>query len=216
MLKKLALALVVAWFAASLAFAQPATTKPNLSSTLSQCGSNVPVVGAGAGNPPICDATGALTAPAFSAVGQLPGTATNNNATAGNVGEYISSTVLQASAVAATSGTAFNITSISLTPGDWDVCGNVATNPASTTVQSSIIGWISTTSATLPTDPNNGAMAQISLSAGSFGTGVIQVIQVGCERLSLASTTTVFLSGFFAFATSTNAGFGFIGARRAR
>jgi hypothetical protein len=58
MLKKLALALVAAWIATSVAFAQPATTKPNLSGTLTQCGSNVPIVGSGAGASPVCGAGG--------------------------------------------------------------------------------------------------------------------------------------------------------------
>src|ERR1019366_4169569 len=52
--------------------------------------------------------------------GQIVGTATNDNATAGNVGEHIQAV---ASNVVATDATFVNITSISLTAGDWDVTG---------------------------------------------------------------------------------------------
>src|SRR4029077_4886616 len=52
---------------------------------------------------------------------QLLGTATNDNATAGNVGEYIESVIPAGAAIAITSATNTNLTSISLTAGDWDV-----------------------------------------------------------------------------------------------
>jgi hypothetical protein len=147
------------------------------------------------------------------AAGQIPGTATNDNASAGNVGEFISSTVLVGSAVSAAVTTPLNVTSISLTAGDWDVWGTVATNPAASTLQVSITGWISTASATIPTIPNGGAYAQLTTN---FAVGDGQVLPVGKIRISLASTTTVFLSAFLNFNTSTNAAYGFIGARRMR
>src|SRR5690349_16625741 len=53
----------------------------------------------------------------------LAGTATNDDAAAGKIGEYIESEVLSGSAVSLTTNTAANITSISLTAGDWDVWG---------------------------------------------------------------------------------------------
>jgi hypothetical protein len=157
--------------------------------------------------------SGIPTAALPTAPGQLPSTATNDNATAGNVGEYISSTVLVGSAVSAAVTTPFNVTSISLTAGDWDVWGTVATNPAASTLQISITGWINTASATIPTIPNGGAYAQL---ATNFAVGDGQVLPVGKIRISLASTTTVFLSSFLNFNTSTNSAYGFIGARRVR
>lgn len=154
-----------------------------------------------------------LTATAIAAAGQLPGTATNDSATAGNVGEYISSNVLVGSAVSLTTNTAANVTSISLTAGDWDVWGTVALSLGASTTMSFIAGWISTTSASFPTVPNNGAMVESSLT---FSAGQPQAVPVGRTRISLSATTTVYLSTFVTFLTSTNAAFGFIGARRVR
>ena len=153
------------------------------------------------------------TMPAARTNGHMNGTATNDNAAAGEVGEYISSTVLVGSAVSLTAGTAANITSISLTAGDWDICGNVAFQPAGSTTQSANIAWISTTSATLPTIPNSGAYAQFSVSVAA---GLTVVLNAGCMRQSLSATTTVFLSGLANFAVSTETAYGFIGARRSR
>ncbi len=55
--------------------------------------------------------------------GQLPGTATNDSATAGNVGEYISSYTFS-NAFTATAWK--DLTSIPLTAGDWDVWGQLS------------------------------------------------------------------------------------------
>jgi hypothetical protein len=60
---------------------------------------------------------------ATAAAGQLPGTATNDSAAAGDVGEYVSSVIATGSATSFTTATAKNITSISPTAGDWDVQG---------------------------------------------------------------------------------------------
>src|SRR5262249_14262350 len=90
-----------------------------------------------------------LSAAATAAAGQLPATATNDSASAGNLGEYVSSTIPSGSAVSLTTNTQANVTSIPLTAGDWDIdavaqfTGNVAT-----TVSSQEAG-ISTTTATL-------------------------------------------------------------------
>lgn len=145
--------------------------------------------------------------------GQYPGEPTTGSATAGNVGEFISSTVLVGAAVSLTNGTATNITSISLTAGDWDVCGNAIFLPAGTTTVNSIAAWTSTTSATFPTAPNNGALTKIQ---ASLSTGLDQALTVGSQRISISGTTTVFLSVFPGFAVSTMTGYGFLRARRVR
>lgn len=139
----------------------------------------------------------------------IVGTTTNNNANAGSVGEFISSTVAIGSAVSLTNNVPANVTSISLTAGDWDVFGNVAFTTNTSTAVSYIQGAISTTSATasvansfqhpgLPTGNNS--------SAGTCPS----------QRLSLSGTTTVFLVAVSGFSTSTQAAYGFIGARRRR
>ena len=68
--------------------------------------------------------------------GPLTGTTTNDSAPAGNVGEYKES-VLSAGTSVGTSGQYFDLTSLALTPGDWDVTlitvyysnGSVITSP---------------------------------------------------------------------------------------
>jgi len=143
----------------------------------------------------------------------IVGTTTNNNAAAGSVGEFVSATVLSGSAVSITTATAANVTSVSLTAGDWDCRGTIANNPAGTTVTSVVAGWMSTTSATLPTSPNNGGITIINSVSNA---GAAYTIPIGVERFSLSGTTTVFLSGQSTFTTSTSALYGFIGCRRVR
>lgn len=148
-----------------------------------------------------------------SQTGGIVGTTTNNNVNAGGVGEFISSTVLAGSAVPLTSNTVANVTSISLTAGDWDVWGNVGTGPAGTTTTSLLQVGISTTSGAFQTAPNGGALAYLPYSAPA---GAPIVSPVGQMRLSLSATTTVYLVVYCTFAVSTNGAYGFIGARRRR
>lgn len=145
--------------------------------------------------------------------GQLLGTLTNDDAAAGNVGEFISATVLAAAHVALTNNTPADVTSISLTAGDWDVFGNVVFDPAGTTTMTSLIAWTSAVSASFPTRPNAGGEIELTLS---FLTGNPQTFPVPSRRLSLASTTTVYLSVYCSFGISTLHAYGFLGARRRR
>ena len=154
------------------------------------------------------------TATGLAVTGQIPGTTTNDSAAAGNVGEYISSTVLGGSAVGLTSGAPADITSISLTAGDWNVWGSVWFLAGGSTTSTQAIGWISLTSATTPTAPNNGAEynnTNTNAAGSSPASG-----PVGMLRISVATTTTVYLSARSTFAVSTMGAYGFIGARRAR
>lgn len=143
----------------------------------------------------------------------IGGTGTNDSAAAGKVGEIIESTVLVGAAVALTTATPANVTSISLTAGDWNVWGNIAFAPAATTTVTSIQGAVSQTSATLPTIPNAGAYA---LLQATLTTAAAQVLPLGWTRISLAATTAVYLVAQMAFGTSTATAYGYIGARRVR
>jgi hypothetical protein len=143
----------------------------------------------------------------------VAGTNTNDSASAGYVGELIESTVLAGSAVGLTTGNAANVTSISLTAGDWDVFGNIATLPAGGTTTSLVQGAINTTSATLPTIPGSGTYASFPVAIAA---GIGLVLQVGTRRLLLSGTTTVYLVAFANFAVSTMGAYGYIGARRRR
>lgn len=147
-------------------------------------------------------------------VTKVLGVSTSGNASAGDVGEYISSTVVSTSAAALSSGTTANVTSIVLTPGDWDVAGNTAFIAGALTTATIFAGGIGTSAATLPASPGAGAFSQfgISVSAG----GVEPCFSVGETRLSLAGTSTAYLVAQATFATSTMGAYGFIGARRRR
>lgn len=154
-----------------------------------------------------------ITSNGTASVGQLPGTTTNDNAASGNIGEIISSNIASGAAVSVSNNTAKDITSISLTAGDWDVWGNIAIQAASTTTVTAIIGWMSGVSATNPGAPNNGAFAQLVLP---FTASQLQVISAGSFRVSVNTTTSVFLSTFVSFSISTCTAYGYIAARRRR
>lgn len=155
-------------------------------------------------------ATGAITP---SSTSGIVGTTTNDNANAGSFGEYIQSEIASGSAVSTTTNTAVNVTSISLTAGDWDVWGNVFMVNGSGTTSLYIIGAISTTSATLPTAPNGGGYNQVSGSIGSTGGQCSGVFR---KRLSLSATTTVYLISYSNFSGGTQTAYGGIYARRVR
>jgi hypothetical protein len=158
---------------------------------------------------------GAATATtiAFSpTTGGLIGTTTNDNASTGNVGEFITSNITSASALSMSTGTPLNITSISLTAGDWDIKANVSFIPAATTSITRLVGWSSATSATLP---------DASLYSSNIWTAFVPgVIPVGITcptiRVSLAVPTTIYLTGQATFTVSTMKGCGTISARRSR
>lgn len=117
--------------------------------------------------------------------GQFPGTPTNNNACSGCVGEYVLSTV-SPPGTAVASGGAGDVTSISLTAGDWDVGVTFVTTVSSAgTMSAWSAGW-NTTSATLPTAglPSRGTI-NVSVTAP-------QTITIPPSRLSINSTTTVY------------------------
>ncbi len=160
--------------------------------------------------PVIGAATG--TSLAFSpTTGGIIGTTTNDNTTAGKVGEFVTSTVTFASPVTITSSTvAQDVTTISLTAGDWDLFGNLLVNNNAVGF-SNVSTWISTSSAALP---NAELRNQIFIGAASamstYGTNVPNI------RLSLSGTTTVYLSQATTYSTGTTIACGTLSARRRR
>lgn len=145
--------------------------------------------------------------------GGIVGTTTNDNTTAGDVGEIIESTVLIGAAVSVTTATPKDITTITLTAGDWDVWGNVWTNPNGATITQIVAPWINTASATVPTAPGAGAYQDYAFTTSA---GAAVGVPVGMRRLSLSGNTTVYLSVSVQFITNVNSAYGYIGARRRR
>ena len=139
------------------------------------------------------------------------GTTTNDNAAAGMIGEFITSTVTSSSPVSLTSGTGVNITSISLTAGDWDVFGIVGYIPAGGTSTGAVYQSSSITSATIGGE-DTATYCSVNVGAGAqAGRWAI-----GTKRYSLASTTTLYLVAVPSFAGGTMTGFGTISGRRMR
>lgn len=155
------------------------------------------------------------TSLSFSSTAGIIGTTTNNAAAALSVGEEAQTIVLLSGASSITTATPANVTSVSLTAGDWDVWGNVGCNGNAATLVQSIQGWTSTTSATLP----DGSL----VSGPSFGSTGLAVFSqtyynfcVPIQRYSLSGTTTIYLSIQSTFSVNTNNAFGAIYARRRR
>lgn len=147
------------------------------------------------------------------------GTATNDAAVAGQIGELISSTVLTGSSVALTTATAKTITSISLTAGDWDVWFECMFNGGAATVLSLIEASISTTTDTMVVTPGSYAGQGFAIQGSTtiFNAGINQISCIaGPLRVSLAATTTYYGVAKAGFATSTCGGFGILRARRMR
>jgi hypothetical protein len=137
----------------------------------------------------------------------IVGTTTNDNANAGSVGEFITATGTSVSLPIA--GTTTNITSISLTAGDWDVSGMCNVSSSNSTMGAGVIG-ISTTSGTL------GAIGTYSQIAQPSGTYTVINMPTPVLRFSLSGTTTVFLVASAAAGSGTASGTGVITARRRR
>lgn len=138
----------------------------------------------------------------------IVGSATNDAAAAGSVGQLISSVIAAASGVTVNNGATSNVTSISLTSGDWQVWGNVCIDY---TVAGDVpTGWISLTSATLPD------LSLRSLLNTTTNILIDWATSVPSQRFSLSGTTTVYLSAYAEFAAGTCKANGGIYARRMR
>lgn len=142
----------------------------------------------------------------------IVGVTTNSNAATGSVGEYVSATVAVGSAVALVSATPKTVTSISLTAGDWDVSGLVEFATAGTTTTSAVGGGISTTTNTFPAadDPS------LFTFQGTFAVNASTRMPCGATRISISTTTTVYLIASCTFGSSTCSAYGTIRARRMR
>ena len=140
------------------------------------------------------------------------GTVTNDSAAAGEVGEYISSEVLVASAVPLTTNTGANVTSISLSAGDWDVNGIVLFSGIATIGM--VFSDVSITTGGKTTLSAGTPMFGAAFDASTYGA---IGIPTGNTRISIASTTTVYLIAFSNFSAGTGfSAFGKIHARRIR
>lgn len=132
-------------------------------------------------------------------------------AAAGQLGEEIESSIASGSAVALTSGVSANVTSIVLTPGNWLVYGEIDTLPAAGTTTSNVTADIHTTSATLPTSPNDGAGFNLTIALGA---AVPYKGPIGFRQYKVTTNTTVYLVANVSFAVSTLGAYGYLAGIR--
>ena len=138
----------------------------------------------------------------------LLGTTTNDNATAGQVGEYITASIgLPGTAIS--SGVYAALTSITLSPGDWDVSGFAGSAPAAGCVQSLWQGGPSSSNTAFAS--YNITVLPVAMTAG-LGAG----FPFPTFRVSAATNTTVQLGVQVSFSGGTCAGYGTLSARRVR
>lgn len=144
----------------------------------------------------------------FSQTAGIIGTTTNNNADAGSVGEFPTPTNVAGATL--TTSTATNLSSVSLTAGDYEVSGICRFLNAATTTGTTVAAGISTTSATF------GAIGTYSQITAALPVSADNILVTPVIRISIASTTTVYLIGYATFITSTCTASGFLHIRRVR
>jgi hypothetical protein len=143
----------------------------------------------------------------------IQGVTGSSSAGAGKVGQYVTASLAAASAINLANATPTNVTSISLTAGDWDVWGIIDVVPAATTVINSIQAGISTSTGAFGAQDTSavtpcGGLTSLTLPLASGLTPTV--------RVSLAATTTVYLVAADTITTSTATVYGSIFARRRR
>ncbi len=143
--------------------------------------------------------------------GQIPGTATNDNASAGNVGE--SGFAQQQTPQSLTSTNVLDIVTLSLTAGDWDVVGVPYFEFAASTTISALAWWVSTTSASFPGFARGTAAINHPITAAA---GNAVSLPTSPLRVSVSGTTIVYFTVTAIFAVSTATSRGMIIARRVR
>lgn len=160
---------------------------------------------------PVLVAASATSLSFSPSTGGIIGTITNNNATSGDVGEYIDSSLHGPINFGAT-GVSATITSISLTGGDWDVWSQFTFFPQEGSVYAgAMIGGMSVSSS--------------SVSQGGVGIGeyyqLVWAPNVSyafspSARVSVSSTTTVYLIALATYTGTAPQGYGQLVARRRR
>lgn len=145
----------------------------------------------------------------------IVGVTNGSSANAGSVGELISSSVVSGSAVSLASGTAKNLTQITLSAGEWDVQALSYILPAAGT--SLVFGAISVsqTSATMDFTPGSfGEQAYVSTGTNIGGQNFN--VQAGPVRLRPTASATISAVCLCNFSGSTCGVYGILRATRVR
>lgn len=126
------------------------------------------------------------------------------------IGDYIESDV--GVAVPLTSNTPAAVTSIVLTPGDWDVSGSIVF-AASGGAAPTFLSASANTAAALPSAPNKGAYNGYNIA---FPANAAQIMGFAPRQYSVAVDTTVYLIAYGTFPSGSLGAYGIIRARRAK
>ncbi len=146
----------------------------------------------------------------------LTGQPDNSSTTpTGKIGEFVSGAIEFDAPVSLTTNVDANVTSISLTPGDWDVWGIVYFSGGATTIVTNLVVSVSPTSATQNT--GNGRWAsEVYASETIFSASRVPSLALAQTRFILSATTTYYLTARASFTVSTCTAYGIIQARRRR
>lgn len=192
----------------------PITGAGTFTVTLNNENANTFFIGPGSGAAATPTFRTLVTADLNSIAGQIPGEPSNGNANAGNAGEYIFSRILVGSAVTVPSVTVTNITSIVLTPGDWDVSAGFGATGSGTVQVGLIAGTINTSPTTLSNLPGN--QFQQPFPPGFAPFAIQDYMNVcGPVRFSVSVNTTIYMN-IYGNSTASFAGYGILRARRVR
>lgn len=151
-------------------------------------------------------------------LGAIRGVSDTSNALAGQVGEYVESSVPFGSAIALTDNTNVNVTSISLTPGDWEVGGVSGFSVVASAGAQVLVDFqagASSASGAFDSDRHNSRIYNYA-STNQAG-NANQLFPIPTNRRSFSTPTTFYLvakSGFGG--TGSVSAYGTIWARRMR
>lgn len=154
------------------------------------------------------DGSGNVIAP-----GQIVGTATNDSASAGNVGEF-NEIIVAASTVNLTTITAATISSFTLQPGDHDLNGVCSFVPANTTIPTQFVACWSLTTNVL--DVTLGRVTSSPLVGATYDGVTTYHLVMPTARFSIAVATPVFLVAFCRFTVAGCTAGGELRRRRMR
>lgn len=151
----------------------------------------------------VSSATGAISRSGGGGIG-VEATNTATTPSSFEVGYVVTSSVLSSGAVSFSAGTAFDVTSISITAGNWLVSGNLVFTTSAGTMTSGNV-WLSTAAATEPTRPAEGG--QQFIQGLSLGSGSDFILSAGMRRFSSSSTLTIRLGARNTGASGTAYGY---------
>ena len=143
----------------------------------------------------------------------IKGSTTNINPASGYVGEFVSSVIPPGSALSLTNNVFINVTTITLTAGNWNIWGGTAFSLGATTSVTDLRTASSLTSMAVGAISNstNGVLQRMAAFVPGAVTFSFPVPQ---GLLLLTTTTTLYLCARATFSASTMSIYGFICAQR--